>query len=212
MAVTSKVTKSADVGGVSFGLSEINRSAVSQIGHDVPIAAAKVGSITAFAGAPDTWTLTVTAHGLEVGDNVDVYVGGAWAYGLEVGAVDDVNTIDLIISTTVPGLTTAMPVANFPVACVVCEQTVLDTDFDTDLVLQMAALGDDAAHVTFAEQSGTDLLLAVGLTAGELWEWHTLSGFDNPLGAAELVGRVLLSHALTTAASRIRFGLLYTGV
>jgi len=202
---------SGDIGGIASQASLL-QTADGHIGHDPVLPAAKVASITDYAeGPPEVWTLDfgAVAHGLEVGDEIDVWIAGVCSYGVEISAKTDNYIVVGKASTTGPSDVTGLPVDGLPVASTAMQQVLLDTDFDSDLVQAIGLLCAKAAHVTFANEAGTELIKAVTLTAAELWHWFIGGEEANPLGADKDVGRVMLSHGDTSATPVLSLGILY---
>jgi hypothetical protein len=193
---TSRITVTGDVGGVAVN-STITRSADGQIGHEVALAAAKSGTLSTRTSDTEG-TLTLEAgHGVQTGDTVDVYWDGGRRYDVVVGTV---SGNDVPISG---GAGDVLPAQDDPVTAQV--QQEIDTDFDGDLLVVIAALCGQRAHVGYFD--GATLELSLDLVAAELWHWVNGGTAANPL-ASKTITHVVVTQASTSAAT-FRLGILY---
>ena len=193
---TSRLTIAGDIGGMAMN-STLTRTADGQIGHEVTLPAAKSGTLS--TRTSDTvGTLTLDAgHGIQTADVIDVYWDGGRRYNVTVGTV---SGNDVPISG---GAGDVLPAQDTTVTAQTQQQ--IDTDFDADLLVAIAALCDQRAHIGFYD--GAALELSVDLTAAELWHWFNGGTAINPLASASIT-HMVVTQASATAAT-FRLGILY---
>ena len=193
---TSRITLSGDVGGVSIQ-GTITRSAPGQIAQDPILPAAKAGTLS--TRTSDTaGTLTLGAgHGVQTGDKVDLYWAGGCATNATVGTVSGTSVpFTGAAGSVLPAQDTVITVA---------VQTVIDVDFVANLLVAIAAMCGQAAHLGFYED--TTLRLALNLTANEAWTWFNGGTAANPL-AGFTVTKIVATQA-AAAAAQLKIGVLY---
>jgi hypothetical protein len=191
--LTSRLTIGGTVGGVSIN-STIQRDAEGIVGQEPPLPAAKAGTLTTRTdNAAGTLTLG-TGHGVATGNTIDLYWDGGRRYNVTVGTVSG-NSVPISggAGDNLPSLSTAITAA---------VQTVIDAQFDGDLVLAIAALCAKRAHLGFYQT--TTLKLSLDLVAGEAWIWWNGGAGTNPLATADVTS-IKASQADTTAQT-LKFG------
>lgn len=194
---TGRITMNADVGGVAMA-STITRTADGHIGHSPTLPIALAGTLS--TRSTDTaGTLTLGAgHGLVQTNIVDLYWAGGRRYDVVVGVVDGNNVpISGGSGDVLPTQTTAITTQ---------QQTVIDTDFDADLLEMIAMCCANRGHASFYETGA--IALAVDLPAGEVWEWHSGGSATNPL-AGKTIDRVVVTQAATATTATLKLGGLY---
>lgn len=196
----SKLRIVADVGGISI-TSTLTREADGQLGHGpITLPAAEAGALTTRTDN-DTGTITIEDHGFEDGDIVDVYWDGGRRFGM---AVSSAAADTFVVGASVVGAGDNLPAQD--TAVIVCKQTVIDSDFDGDKVVAIAAKLSARGHMSIRDDSDVHAV-SVDLAAGEVWHWTDALAGANPL-AGELVGSLAISHASLSPAT-FAFGLLY---
>lgn len=190
-----------DVAGIPFR-STIYREADGQIGHGpITLPAAVAGVLTTRTSAT-AGVITAEGHTISETDIIDIYweVGGV--KGRAYGAVVTDVTGDAITFESAAG--DDLPTQSSPLTTMT--QVVIDTDWDGDKTIVIAALADQRAHVSFIDDADA-LQLSLDLTAGEQWDWATGGTVVNPI-AGHILDRVAVSHAATEEAE-FRMGVLY---
>lgn len=196
---TGTISHSIAVAGVSIQ-SIITREATGQIAHDLTLADAASGTLTTRTSDTVGIATLEADHGILTGDTVDVYWEAGIRYGVTVGAVS---------GTTVPltdsGAGNVLPTAS--TALTVCLQTVIDTDFDGDLVEMLAILSTTRCHINLQEEDGTSIE-ARELLANEAWTWCTDTGVTNPI-AGDPIGKIAVSNGDADLDASFKVGVLY---
>ena len=187
-----------NIGGLTIQ-SSLSRAASGQISHQLELAAGKAGTLTTRTD-DDTGEATLSAgHGLQENDIVDVYWEGGVRYGMTVGVV---------VGTVVPIDQGAGDVlASQGSDLVVCKVTVVDTDFDGDLIEMIAAHATKRGHLAFRDSGGV-VLKAVELVAEEMWFWADDTDITNPL-SGNPVDNIRVSNGDSAAASTLKIAVLY---
>lgn len=191
------------VGGISFSAT-ISRQAEGQVSHVVNLAAGVAGAISA-AGVDGL----ATGHGIQVSDVIDVH----WtdpadgSHQCRRGLVVDVaNANDIEFDETPAGEGDTLPAVETPV--VVGIQTVIDTDWDGDLVELIACKSTQRANVDFREAAASQH--SQKLPTNEAWSWVSGQGVENP-SAGNPVTEIRVSNGSASAAT-FYCGLLYQSV
>jgi hypothetical protein len=193
---TSTVNINTSVAGVNIPGSAA-RSATGQIGHEVPLPAAKAA--TGWTKTDnDTGVATLPAgHGIQTGDKVDVYWAGGCRYGMTASVSGNDVTVDLGAGDSLPASSTAVTVA---------KQVSIDTDFAGDAVKLMAISASRRAHVDIRSTSAS--LRAASLVADEPLVWWDSSWIANPLSGGA-VDSIKASNGDSTAEATLRVGIVY---
>jgi hypothetical protein len=198
---TGTITQIASIGGLSIQAAT-TRTDDGQIGHEVSLPVGIAGSLTTRTDG-NTGIITVAeGHGVLDTDTVDVYWAAGVQYNCDVTAVTaDTISIDLGVGDDLPDALTAV---------VVGKQSVIDTDFDGDLLAMIAASATYRCHLSFNDV-GDAVLAAIEILAGEMWSWSSGQGVANPL-TGNPVAYVNVSNGSTTGASTLKLGGLYNSV
>ncbi|KKK73276.1 hypothetical protein LCGC14_2895460 [marine sediment metagenome] len=205
---TATINKTVSIAGLSF-TGQTQRTEAGQIGHQLSLAAAVGGEVsdelTTRTNDTDGVITLGAGHGFSTADIVDIYWTDASGvdqvrYGSVLSA-DDANTI-----TTSLGAGTVLPSLN-TTGMIVCEQTIIDSDFDGDLMEMIVSQCTTRGHLDF-QDVGNATLVAVELTANEVWEWASNTGVANPL-TGNPVDDIKVSNGSVTSTGTLRIGVLY---
>lgn len=194
MTVQVQVLGNAQAGGISF-TSRATRTADSHIGHSHELAAAVAGVLSVRTDN-DTGSVLSSGHGFGGGEVVDIFWDGGRRYGVTLGLTDVDNfTIDLGAGDNLPVITTPLTV---------CEQTVIDTDFDGDLLVAILASSTQKGCLCF-RSAGPVVELVIDLVAGEMYQWLSDTGLTNPLDSVTVVDAVMTNGGVAAADARIAY-------
>lgn len=195
---TASVNVSASIAGLSFSGST-NKTGASQIGHEVVLDPAKAGVLTTRTDN-DTGAVTLSnGHGITQGMVVDLYWDGGYRKNVDVGVVStNVVQIDGGAGDNLPIATTAITL---------CQQTVIDSDFDGTLVLTFATCASKRSVVDFKKNDNTSIY-SVLIPAGGMWYW-SYGNSANPLD--DTVGKISVSHDDASNPCTVKIGVLYSG-
>lgn len=193
------INDNVSIAGLSIQ-SKIERTAPGQIGQEVPLPAAKAGSLTTRTD-DDTGVVTLsTGHGIVSTDVVDAY----WADGVRYGMVATVSANDVTVEggagDVLPADETAVNLA---------KQVTIDTDFLGNLVKAIVASSTLRGNIEFREAAAT--AAGVKLPAGESWRWFSEQGITNPL-AGKAIASIQASCGNSSAAATLKLGVLYNSV
>ena len=188
--MNANINISVGIGGISLkGL--IQRSAAGVINQEISLAAAKSGTLsTRTSDTAGTLTLA-SGHGITDGQEIDIYWSGGRAYKATVGTVSGTSVPFTGASGDV------LPTATTAVTAQV--RTVIDTDFDGDLLSLLTAYCPQIGLLQFFD-SGDSLLLTIDMAAGEPYFWASSNGFTNPL-AGDTVAYAEISQSSTSAVT-----------
>ncbi len=196
---TANLRVTGTVAGVAFDGTQ-SGSGDGGKAHVIPLPAGTAGTLTS-RGDDDTGDFTLeSGHGLATNDVVDVYWDGGVRYNCTLNDVTgDVAQIYMDGSGDVfPAQDTAV---------VVTEQVRITSDFDGDDVQLITVGCDQRCHLDF-QDSGTATLLAVDLSADELWQWAAERGIANPL-TGNPVADIYASNGSSTTAATLGIGIVY---
>ncbi len=194
---TGNVTSTVAVAGLTM-TSAASRTADGVIGQEIALPAGKAGTLSTRTD-DDTGVVTLASgHGVTTQDTVDVFWSGGAAYGFAVTnvATDDV-TIDLGSGDVLPAQDTVV---------VVTPRVEIEIDLDGDAIALIAAHCTKRRHIEFTTDADSSLL-AVELTALEVWQWINDQGVTNPL-ASGAVGKIQATCGEASAAT-LKVGALY---
>ncbi len=194
-----KLNTTVDIGELRIK-GRISRDAVSEIGHEVPLAAGIAGTVDQ---PVDTVITMAEGHGFTTGDFVDLFWTDA-AGELRVMYMNEVDAHDATTITINDGFGDDLP-ANGS-SLIVGLRVEIESDFDGDLMKMLAIAGDRNSHVQFREEGG-GFIHAKKITAGELFLWLSEQDVANPL-AGNPVGKVTVSCGETQAGT-LKIGLAY---
>jgi hypothetical protein len=169
-AQTTASNRSVSIGGLNFTQTK-SRSVDQNIASKRMSNAGKAGTLSTRTDN-DTGVATLsTGHGISTGAKVDVYWSGGKRYGVTVGTVSG-NTVPIDLGAG----------DNYPIATTVITLCVRITEpfiVDGDNIVNVAATCVARATVLFADVSDA-VLLAVEVSAGEVFNWSTFSSTVNP--------------------------------
>jgi hypothetical protein len=194
---TGKITKSIVVGGINM-LAVATETDTGLISHEVELSAGKSGTLSTRTDN-DTGVCTIgTSHGITDADVVDVMWTGGARYGMTVTGYDGTTiTVDAGAGDNFPLVSSAI---------VVSVQTVIDTDFDGDLMSMLVATCTTRVHLDFQENDGTSLY-AVDIAAGDACEWTESSGVTVPI-TGDPVGQICVGNGAASAGT-LKIAVLY---
>lgn len=194
---TGTISMTMNVAGVvASGLA--SRTESGQISHEVPLPAGKSGTLSTRTD-DDTGIATLgSGHEITTDDTVDVYWSGGVRYGMSVTAYDATTvTVDL-------GAGDALPAQDIEI--IVTPRVEINTDFDGDDAVMVAAHCAQRCHMEFTEDDGTNVA-AKEMAAHEGWAWASEQGETNPLTGNE-IGKIQATNGSATAAT-LKIGILY---
>lgn len=194
------VSKSMNVGGIGMAGSAV-RTKDGQIGHEVALVAADDGVQAGFVGVNECSVTLAAGNVSGDGDIVDVYweVAGILyvKYGADSAVVGQVATLT--------GGTGDNFIDSVGMAMNICEQIVIDTDFDGDEVEMMAALCDRDSHMEFWVAATHD---GIKLLALEGWDWIKGGEVTNPVAGVTITD-IRVSNGDPDNAATMKIGVLY---
>jgi hypothetical protein len=195
----STVNINISVAGVSISGSTA-RTATGQIGHEVPLPAAKASTNWTKIDNDTGVATLATGHGILTGDKVDVYWAGGCRYGMSATVSTNDVTVDQGAGDNLPASAAAVTVS---------KQVSIDTDFSGDAVKIMAISANKRAHVDIRTSSAS--LKAASLAADEPLLWWDSSWITNPL-ASGLVDTIKASNGDATTDGKLLIGVVYNSV
>lgn len=196
---TVTISDNVSIAGLSIQ-SKVERSATGHIGQEIPLPAAKVGSLTTRTD-DDTGVVTLAAsHGIVSTDVVDVY----WADGVRYGMTATVSTNEVSVEG---GAGDVLPADE--TAVTLAKQVAIDTDFLGNLVEAIVVSSTLRANLEFRESAAT--AVGVKLPAGEGWRWFSDQGITNPL-SGKAIASIQASCGNATTAATLKLGVLYNSV
>lgn len=196
---TVTINDNVSIAGLTIQ-SKIERTATGHIGQEIPLPAAKAGSLTTRTD-DDTGVVTLaTGHGIVSTNSVDVY----WADGVRYGMTATVSTNDVTVEG---GAGDVLPADE--TAVTLAKQVVIDTDFLGSLVEAIVASSSLRANIEFREAASS--AAGVKLPAGEGWRWFSEQGIANPL-SGKSIASIQASCGNSTTAATLKIGVLYNSV
>ena len=195
---TAVLAKNISIGGISVQ-SLVTRTASGEIGHEVALPAAQAGTLSTRTSDTQGVATLGAGHGIETGDLVDVYWEGGVRYGVTVGTVS---------GTSVP-LTDSGAGDNYPTqgtAITVAPVTELDSDFDGDKLVALAALCTKRGYVDIRTSSAS--AKDKELLANEAYDWAKDAGEANPL-ASFVIDVIRISNGDSTGTATGKVALIY---
>lgn len=181
VGLVAQYSLSMSLGGVSIQKS-INRTGDHANAYEVTLPVGKAGTLSTRTDN-DTGVVTATAHGLIVGDKVNVFWSGGKRYGMTVSAVADAN------NATVGTLAGEIGAGdNFPVqgtAVVITKQVTINAQIDGDAIAIIGIVAEAIdpastakAHLDLLDAGGLSIE-AIDLVANEPKTWDITGGATN---------------------------------
>jgi hypothetical protein len=192
-----ELSRSANVGGVSFSKSEtLTSGGVAR--YQEEIAVAKTGTLTTRTDA-NTGTLTMTSgHGILTGDIIDIY----WQNADGTWGVQHTVTVGTVATNSVPidgGAGDNLPVATTAIRAMV-------RDIDDSMTVngddaQAIGIKCDGAPCVVVLIDGADAVIETYVLAvpGQSFIWDVQDGSDNPL-VGVVVSEVRRTHGDSSRA------------
>ena len=182
------ISTTINVGGIAAS-AQLVREATGTVAHDVALPAALDGELTTRTDN-DTGVITLAGgHGLQTGDEIDVYWEGGSRSGMSC-------TVNVNAVTVDGGAGDNLPALNAPVT--VSKPTTIDTDVVGNLIVMGVAACDRKSTMRFLGAADA-LILKVELGANEFWSWVSEHS-ANPFADATL-GKILASTGSTLGAT-----------
>lgn len=203
MTIANVITKTVQLDGKTYN-EQVNVNSDSANRREIPLAAAKTGTLTTRTDN-DTGSLTMTAgHGITTGSGLDVYwnIGGVPGSrrNMTVGTVaGDVVPIDGGIGDNLPAAASAIT-AMVPVA--------KELRWDGDDMQILAITADAQATMVLTGDDNVEDFGVQIVTPNQLYEWHTGSGVTNPI-ATDVITKVFCSHGDSTGVRTLKIAVGY---
>ena len=196
MADACRLTIIGSIGDRAIN-SIVSRDASGVITHKVTLPAAKAGTLsTRTSDTAGTLTLGA-AHGILEADVIDIYWDGGRAYGATVGVIDVLDVpFTLAAGDVLPAEDAAITAQ---------KQTVIDTDFDADLLVAVAAGCTQKVCIGVMEVAARSKTLDVA--AAEACWWVDDQWTANPLAGLTVTSMVVTQGGVAEAVFSI--GILY---
>jgi hypothetical protein len=203
VTIQNSVNKTISVDGKSFSQQQ-NVQSNSSIRREVPVAAAKTGTLTTRTDNT-TGTLTMAAgHGFTTGVKIDIYwpdpTTGEQKHRRNV-VVGTVATNSVPISG---GSGDNLPVATTPITAMM--PTVVDARFDGDDMVIRAITANAPALVVFTADDDVEDDHVLVTAVGQVVEWYEGNGVTNPL-AGQTETRAHVSHGDSTGSKLIKLAI-----
>lgn len=181
-----------------------NRTDAGQISQEVTLAAGKSGTLTTRTDN-DTGVITSTAHGITDADTVNVF----WA--VQAGQATAGNRMSMTVTgyaaNTINidlGTGDNLPIEGATV--MVSKQTIINTDFDGDLMKMFVAHCSQNAQID-VQDVGNATLLDLDLTANEPFIWVSDQGITRPITGNPV--DEMRAGVNSTTAGTLKIGVLY---